>query len=79
MGADVRGRTIALLGMTFKPNTDDMRDSLDRGDLGAAGHRDRNTRLRSGAARKARKLLTDVTYCRAVPDDGGRRRARYRD
>ena len=63
-GGSVAGKTIAVLGLTFKPNTDDMRDSpaLDiLPGLIAAGARIRA--YDPEGMDEARKLLPDVEYC----------------
>ncbi|MCD2314552.1 UDP-glucose/GDP-mannose dehydrogenase family protein [Sphingomonas sp. IC-11] len=63
VGGSVQGRTIGLLGLTFKPNTDDMRDapSIDivRG-LISAGARIRAYDPEGMEA--ARAMLPEVTY-----------------
>jgi UDPglucose 6-dehydrogenase len=63
-GGSVAGKTIAVLGLTFKPNTDDMRDSPSLEILPAL--------QRAGAAIRAfdpegmveaRHMLPDVVFC----------------
>ena len=64
MGGDVSGKTIGILGLAFKPNTDDMRDapSLDIiPALQAAGATIRAYDPES--MEEASKGLTDVTFC----------------
>jgi len=65
----IRGKTIAVLGLTFKPNTDDTRDSptipliTALNDLGAA------VRAYDPAGmEQAKPLLPAVIYCRSVYD-----------
>ncbi len=63
-GGAVTGKTIAVLGLTFKPNTDDMRDSpsleiLPR--LAAAGATVRAFDPEGIA--EAKKLMPDLVYC----------------
>jgi UDPglucose 6-dehydrogenase len=63
-GGNVAGKTLAVLGLTFKPNTDDMRDSpsltiLPR--LCAAGATIRAFDPEGMA--EAKKLLPDLEYC----------------
>jgi UDPglucose 6-dehydrogenase len=63
-GGTVTGKTIAVLGLTFKPNTDDMRDSpsleiLPR--LAAAGAVIRA--FDPEGIGEAKKLMPDLVYC----------------
>src|ERR1700741_47170 len=63
-GGTLAGKTIAVLGLTFKPNTDDMRDApslevLPR--LAAAGAGIRAFAPEGMA--EARKLMPSLTYC----------------
>ncbi len=63
-GGDVRGKTIAVLGLTFKPNTDDMRDSPALAIVTAL--QDAGARIRAydpEGMENAKTLLEDVTYC----------------
>jgi len=58
------GKTLAVLGLTFKPNTDDMRDSPSLAILPAlmaAGAAIRG--YDPGGMAEAEKLLPDLTYC----------------
>jgi UDPglucose 6-dehydrogenase len=63
MGGDARGKTIAVLGLTFKPNTDDMRDSPALALIQVL--QDCGAQIRAcdpEGVEQARKLLTDVDY-----------------
>ena len=64
-GGSVRGKTVAVLGLTFKPNTDDMREAPSIDVITAL--QDGGARIRAydpeGMA-AARALLTDVDYAR---------------
>ena len=64
-GGDLNGKTVALLGLTFKPNTDDMRDApaLDIVPaLQKAGARVQA--FDPEGMEEAAKLLSDVTFCK---------------
>ncbi|MEY4784287.1 MAG: hypothetical protein RIR41_2222, partial [Pseudomonadota bacterium] len=64
MGGDVKGKTIGVLGLAFKPNTDDMRDapSLDIiPALQAAGARVKAYDPES--MHEAGKMLAEVDFC----------------
>ncbi|MGE5366810.1 MAG: UDP-glucose dehydrogenase family protein [Betaproteobacteria bacterium] len=67
LGGSVRGKTVAVLGLTFKPNTDDTRDSPAISLITAL--RDLGAIVRGydpAGMEQAKPLLPDVHYCRSA-------------
>ncbi len=65
----LRGKTVAVLGLTFKPNTDDMREAPSLALITAL--QDMGARVRAFdpvGMMPARALLTDVVFCENAYD-----------
>ena len=63
-GGSVQGKIIAILGVTFKPNTDDMRDSVSLDVVPALQKAGAKIRAYDPAGMaEAKKLLPDVAWC----------------
>jgi len=63
-GGSVDGKTIAVLGLTFKPNTDDMRDSASLTIVPALQAAGADIRAYDPEGMdEAKKLLNDITWC----------------
>ncbi|WP_333571437.1 UDP-glucose dehydrogenase family protein [Sphingomonas sp.] len=63
MGGDVRGKTVGILGLTFKPNTDDMRDAPSLSIIAAL--QDAGATVKAydpEGVEQASKMLTDVEF-----------------
>ncbi|HEX8484853.1 UDP-glucose/GDP-mannose dehydrogenase family protein [Sphingomonas sp.] len=64
MGGDVRGKTVAVLGLTFKPNTDDMRDSPAIAVIQTLQDAGATVRAYDPEGHEqAKKVLDNVVYC----------------
>ena len=61
---DLNGKTIAVLGLSFKPNTDDMRDSPAIDII--EGLKKEGAKVKAHdpvAANEAKKIIKDIEYC----------------
>jgi UDPglucose 6-dehydrogenase len=63
LGGEARGRTVALLGLTFKPNTDDMRDAPSLSIVQALQDAGANVRgYDPEGMEQARPMMPDVQF-----------------
>ena len=68
-GGDVSGKTIAVLGVTFKPNTDDMRESPSLDILPALQEAGATLRAHDPEGmEEAEKMLPGITWCEDAYD-----------
>jgi UDPglucose 6-dehydrogenase len=64
LGGDVSGKTIAMLGLAFKPETDDMRDSPTIPIIKGLQKRGATVRAYDPQAMdNAKSIFQDITYC----------------
>ena len=69
LGGETRGKTIAVLGLTFKPNTDDMREAPSIPLITAL--QDMGARVRAydpTGMEQAKGLIGNVTFCKDAYD-----------
>ncbi len=68
-GGTVRGKTIAILGLTFKPNTDDMRESPSLEIIPSLQKAGATVRVYDPEGmHEAEKLLTGAVFCKDAYD-----------
>ena len=68
-GGSVKGKTISILGLTFKPNTDDMRDSASL--VIIPGLQKLGAKIRAfdpEGMSEAKRFLKNVEYCEDAYD-----------
>jgi len=69
LGGELRGKTVAVLGLTFKPNTDDMRESPSIPLITAL--QDMGAKVRAydpTGMEQAKPLMTNVAFCKDAYD-----------
>jgi UDPglucose 6-dehydrogenase len=65
LGGSAKGKVVAMLGLAFKPNTDDMRDAPSLTVIPALQAAGATVRAYDPASQhEAEKMLTDIIYCK---------------